>query len=348
MHANWLHPGTIVGTLWGSEGRNYLLWQELKCILYLKISISDFLTLFSARTRTWFWERCLSRALLIAFFFATGASTLLSLFWGDIFENSGGNMMAALRHSPGAVVATWVYCVLWWVVQDAAKKGTYYILDTYFMSEEEKARNVNASLRAAGNLPKAATKEEGVRKAAEALAAAATAPEPATPVPVESSAIVRMVTAASGTIGRAANALGPVGGGTLGRVTGIPASGDSLGAAGTGMRRLSVQKPAFPNDVDMAEVIKTARQLTAGRGPEGAHPSLASIFPGGSGASASFARVALKDSGAVAHADVTVTVPVGPEPGAGAGSAASSATPSAATTTDATSPAPESKLETSV
>jgi hypothetical protein len=25
--------------------------------MYMKISISDFLTLFSARTRTWFWER---------------------------------------------------------------------------------------------------------------------------------------------------------------------------------------------------------------------------------------------------------------------------------------------------
>ena len=109
-----------------SSARRY----ELKTIMYLKISISDFLTLFSARTRTWFWERCLSRPLAIAFVIATGASTFISLFWGDIFS-AGGNYMAPLRQSGGAVVFTWIYCVIWWFVQDAAKVLTYHCIDTY-------------------------------------------------------------------------------------------------------------------------------------------------------------------------------------------------------------------------
>lgn len=67
--------------LWGSSGRTYLTWTELKTILYLKISISDFLTLFSARSRGWFWERCVSWPLGLAFILATGISTLLALFW---------------------------------------------------------------------------------------------------------------------------------------------------------------------------------------------------------------------------------------------------------------------------
>jgi hypothetical protein len=79
MHANYLNPYTFVGRIWGSGDNDFLLWYELKTIMYLKISVSDFLTLFSARTRTWFWERCLSRPLAIAFVVATGSSTLLSL-----------------------------------------------------------------------------------------------------------------------------------------------------------------------------------------------------------------------------------------------------------------------------
>lgn len=47
----------------------------------MQISVSDFLTLFSARSRTWFWERCLSIPLGVAFIVATAISTLFSLFW---------------------------------------------------------------------------------------------------------------------------------------------------------------------------------------------------------------------------------------------------------------------------
>ena len=67
--------------LWGSSGRTYITWLELKTIIYLKISISDFLTLFAARSRSWFWERCLGKALGTAAFIATLASTLFALFW---------------------------------------------------------------------------------------------------------------------------------------------------------------------------------------------------------------------------------------------------------------------------
>ena len=48
---------------------------------YLKISLSDFLTLFSARTSSFFWQRGLGRALGIAACVAMGTSTIFSLFW---------------------------------------------------------------------------------------------------------------------------------------------------------------------------------------------------------------------------------------------------------------------------
>jgi H+-transporting ATPase len=53
LQANALHPNDFFGVVFGSYGRDFLVFTEIRCIIYLKISVSDFLTLFSARTRTW-------------------------------------------------------------------------------------------------------------------------------------------------------------------------------------------------------------------------------------------------------------------------------------------------------
>ena len=131
MHANVYHPGDFMGNVFGSAGRNYITWYEVRTIIYLKVSISDFLTLFSSRTKGWFWERRMSTALTIAACFALTASTLLALFWGDIFKSLNGAYMASLYHSKGAVAATWLYCVLWWFLQDACKVLTYAALQKF-------------------------------------------------------------------------------------------------------------------------------------------------------------------------------------------------------------------------
>jgi hypothetical protein len=47
---------------------------------YLKISISDFLTLFSARTRGPFWERLPSTPLFSAFLVATVVASVIASF----------------------------------------------------------------------------------------------------------------------------------------------------------------------------------------------------------------------------------------------------------------------------
>jgi H+-transporting ATPase len=57
LRVNYTNPGGFVGAALGSAGRDYILWQEAQTMIYLKISISDFLTLFAARTRVWFFER---------------------------------------------------------------------------------------------------------------------------------------------------------------------------------------------------------------------------------------------------------------------------------------------------
>ena len=106
-------------------------------MMYLKISISDFLTLFSARTRVWFWERRPGYALGVACLVATTCSTLLSLFWDDAITADDA-YMKGLRNSRYAVVATWIYCVLWFVVQDVAKVFTYQVLE--YITREDAER----------------------------------------------------------------------------------------------------------------------------------------------------------------------------------------------------------------
>jgi len=107
-------------------------------MVYLKISLSDFLTLFAARTRTWFWERRPGYMLGAAALVATGSSTILSLFWNDILPSNDDNTMVGLRHSKYAVVAVWVYCLLWFFAQDAAKVASYWLLDYLNREDDER------------------------------------------------------------------------------------------------------------------------------------------------------------------------------------------------------------------
>lgn len=50
-------------------------------MMYMKISLSDFLTVFAARTRAPFFSRAPGGLLLCAATFALGCSTLLSAYW---------------------------------------------------------------------------------------------------------------------------------------------------------------------------------------------------------------------------------------------------------------------------
>jgi H+-transporting ATPase len=107
----------------------------VRTILYLKVSVSDFLTLFSSRTKGPFWERPVGKYLSIAAAAALTCSTLLALFWDDIFFSLQGAYMSGLRYSRGAVLATWAYCILWWFVQDAVKIASYHVWRTYIAPE---------------------------------------------------------------------------------------------------------------------------------------------------------------------------------------------------------------------
>ena len=108
MNANVLHPGQAFGVMFGSQ-RGFVTWYELRTIIYLKVSISDFLTLFSARTREFFFTRGVGRILMIAACIAMSTSTILALVWDLMFKGLGGAYMMGLRNSGGAASNVWIY-----------------------------------------------------------------------------------------------------------------------------------------------------------------------------------------------------------------------------------------------
>jgi len=56
-------------------------YGHITTIIYLKVSVSDFLTLFSARSEGWFWETKPALILLGAASIALGLSTALAIGW---------------------------------------------------------------------------------------------------------------------------------------------------------------------------------------------------------------------------------------------------------------------------
>lgn len=119
------------GSIFQGIGIGGLQYGQITTIIYLKVSISDFLTLFSSRTDGYFWTSTPSNILLGAASIALSLSTILACAWPD------GNIddvavLGLAKHSPKAMALyVWLYCILWWFVQDAAKVWTYHFVEKY-------------------------------------------------------------------------------------------------------------------------------------------------------------------------------------------------------------------------
>jgi len=107
---------------WAQMGLPQLTYGEIQCLMYLKISLSDYFSVFNSRTKGWLWTRAPSYVLVFAFILATGASTWLSVYWPF------GNGMKGIEWSLAGYC--WLYVTFWAIVQDAAKVATYAALQS--------------------------------------------------------------------------------------------------------------------------------------------------------------------------------------------------------------------------
>jgi H+-transporting ATPase len=108
--------------------------------VYLKVSISDFLTLFAARTQTKpFFAYAPSKVLLIGACGSLMVSTVVGSVWptsspDDILTvglarlSEGQPEMASQRMMP---IYVWLYCIAWWFVQDWIKVLSYVAMDRF-------------------------------------------------------------------------------------------------------------------------------------------------------------------------------------------------------------------------
>jgi H+-transporting ATPase len=129
------------GLLFKAFGLPAMPYEKIITAIYLKVSISDFLTLFSSRTTSWFWTSMPAIPLLAAACVALLASTMLGTFWPAIDSPGGleglpvtGLANRNLTTEPAYAnyrlwpLWVWIYCIVWWFVQDAAKVAAWRFL----------------------------------------------------------------------------------------------------------------------------------------------------------------------------------------------------------------------------
>jgi H+-transporting ATPase len=117
------------GSVFQSVGLYGVSYGQVTTAMYLKVSISDFLTLFSARTHDgFFWSSTPSPILLAAACFSLFLSTMLACFWPTGYVDNQYVLGLADRRPRALAFYIWLYCILWWFIQDAAKVILYYFL----------------------------------------------------------------------------------------------------------------------------------------------------------------------------------------------------------------------------
>jgi H+-transporting ATPase len=111
----------------GMPGVDY---GQITLAIYLKVSVSDFLTLFSARTGSnFFWVVPPAGMLLGGGVFALILSSILSIFWpaGSI----DGIEVEGLKSEMSVFVFVWLFCLVFFVIQDICKVIAFKIMIKY-------------------------------------------------------------------------------------------------------------------------------------------------------------------------------------------------------------------------
>jgi H+-transporting ATPase len=113
-------------------GLGGLSYGQITTSIYLKVSISDFLTLFSARTGDdWFWSSFPAPILFGAACFALTSSTVIALAWPSSTIDGVYTLGLAHRAPYQLALYIWLYCIIWWFVQDICKIFAFKFLKRY-------------------------------------------------------------------------------------------------------------------------------------------------------------------------------------------------------------------------
>merc|ERR1712070_1367632 len=110
------------GSMMRQLGLGGISYGKITSSVYLKVSVSDFLTLFSARAGgDWFFMVKPAPILAIGGAFAVTCSTCFAMFWPKSYPD--GIQTEGLVQSPPYMleVFVWSWSLSWWLAEDAAK-----------------------------------------------------------------------------------------------------------------------------------------------------------------------------------------------------------------------------------
>jgi H+-transporting ATPase len=99
-----------------------LTYGEILTGVFLKISLSIFLTVYSARCKSWFWTRMPGKLVLFSTFMAMIGTTLISIFWFFDFRSnntSDNPIMKPIKLN--LVIFIWVFDIIFFFIQDLLK-----------------------------------------------------------------------------------------------------------------------------------------------------------------------------------------------------------------------------------
>jgi len=88
-------------------------YSQIRTMMYLKIALSDYLSLFNCRNQSWFFSRAPSSVVVGAALFSTLTSSVLACTWPFGSDMTGVPILSC--------VFVWIYVALWGLVQDTCK-----------------------------------------------------------------------------------------------------------------------------------------------------------------------------------------------------------------------------------
>jgi H+-transporting ATPase len=120
------------GSMMRQLGLGGISYGKITSSIYLKVSVSDFLTLFSARAGgDWFFMVKPAPILLCGAMIALSLSTCFAMFWPKSYPD--GIQTEGLVRSPPYMleVFVWTWSLVWWLAEDAAKVFCRWIVHKY-------------------------------------------------------------------------------------------------------------------------------------------------------------------------------------------------------------------------
>jgi len=146
------------GSMMRQLGLGGISYGKITSSIYLKVSVSDFLTLFSARAGgDWFFMVKPAPILLLGAMIALSCSTCFAMFWPKSYPD-GIQTEGLLESQPYMLEAfVWGWSLVWWFAEDAAKVlcrmivhkyNIFSINDTGEMELTESSKKLQDEMRA--------------------------------------------------------------------------------------------------------------------------------------------------------------------------------------------------------